>query len=99
MIACKRRGAGSHDTFGRVLAAFNPKEFESYFIRWMKGLCLAFAGQIVAIGGKTVRGSHQCSEHTVHLVSTYGSGLGMVLGQVRTTDKSNEAQTASRIAS
>jgi predicted transposase YbfD/YdcC len=59
-------------------------------IRWMSGLCPALVGQVVAIDGKTVRGSHQRGQRAIHLVSAYGSGLGMVLGQVRTADKSNE---------
>ncbi|WP_397282632.1 ISAs1 family transposase [Pandoraea sputorum] len=45
---------------------------------------------MVAIDGKTVRGLPQRGERALHLVSAYGSGLGMVLGQVRTAQKSNE---------
>jgi predicted transposase YbfD/YdcC len=84
------QGIPSHDTFGRVFAALNPKQFEACFIRWMTGMCPALTGQVVAIDGKTVRGSHQRGERAIHLVSAYGSGLGAVLGQVRTADKSNE---------
>ncbi|WP_321900126.1 ISAs1 family transposase [Paraburkholderia heleia] len=53
-----RNGIPSHDTFGRVLATLNPKQFEACFMRWMSHLCPALAGQVVAIRGKTVRGSH-----------------------------------------
>jgi predicted transposase YbfD/YdcC len=84
------QGIPSHDTFGRVFAALNPKQFEACFIRWMSGLCPTLAGQVIAIDGKTVRGSHQRGQRAIHLVSAYGSGLGVVLGQVRTADKSNE---------
>ena len=56
------QGIPSHDTFGRVLAALNPKQFEACFIRWMSGLCPTLAGQVVAIDGKSVRGSHQRGE-------------------------------------
>jgi hypothetical protein len=80
----------SHDSFGRVFAALNPKQFEACFIRWMSGLCPALAGQVVAVDGKTVRGSRQRGERAIHLVSAYGSGLGMALGQVRTAENSNE---------
>jgi predicted transposase YbfD/YdcC len=37
-----------------------------------------------------VRGSRQADQRAIHLVSAYGAGLGLVLGQVRTADKSNE---------
>jgi predicted transposase YbfD/YdcC len=84
------RGIPSHDTFGRVFAALDPKQFEACFIRWMSHLFPALADQVVAIDGKTVRGSRQADQRAIHLVSAYGAGLGMVLGQVRTSGKSNE---------
>jgi predicted transposase YbfD/YdcC len=83
-------GVPSHDTFGRVFAALDPRQFEACFIRWMKGLCPALTDQVVAIDGKTVRGSRRRDERAIHLVSAYASTLGMALGQVRTAQKSNE---------
>ncbi|WP_050810770.1 ISAs1 family transposase [Burkholderia ambifaria] len=56
----------------------------------MSSACPALAGQVVAIDGKTVRGSHHSGERAIHLVSAYGCGLGAVLGQLRTAEKSNE---------
>lgn len=73
-----------------MFAALDPNQFEACFIRWMNGLCPVLAGQTVAIDGKTVRGSHQRGKRAIHQVSAYGSGLGVVLGQVRTAVKSNE---------
>ncbi|CAE6737009.1 ISAs1 family transposase ISTha2 [Paraburkholderia domus] len=83
-------GIASHDTFGRVFAALDAQQFEACFMRWTTHLCPALADQVVAIDGKTVRGSHRGDQRALHLVSAYGSGLGVVLGQVRTTNKSNE---------
>ncbi|WP_321899964.1 ISAs1 family transposase [Paraburkholderia heleia] len=84
------QGIPSHDTFGRVFAALDPIQFEACFVRWMSRLFPSLADQVVAIDGKTVRGSHRNGQDAIHLVSAYGSGLGMVLGQVRTAEKSNE---------
>lgn len=53
-------------------------------------MCSALVDQVMAIDGKTVRGSRQAGQRAIHLVSAYGIGLGVVLGQVRTADKSNE---------
>ncbi|OJA85846.1 ISAs1 family transposase [Burkholderia ubonensis] len=83
-------GIPSHDTFGRVFAALNARQFEACFMRWMSPLLPTLSGQVVAIDGKTVRGSHRNGERAIHLVSAFGSGLGAMLGQVRTADKSNE---------
>ncbi|VVE54730.1 ISAs1 family transposase [Pandoraea sputorum] len=88
-----KNGIPSHDAFGRVFAALDPEQFEACFVRWMSGLCPALAGQVVAIDGKTIRRSHQRGERAIHRVSAYGSGLGVVLGQVRTAQKSNEITT------
>jgi hypothetical protein len=84
------QGIPSHDTFGRVFAALNPKQSEACFIRWMKHLCPALADQVVAIYRKTVCGSRQADQRATHLVSAYGGEMGVVLGRVRTADKSNE---------
>ncbi len=37
-------GIPSHDTFGRVFAALNSRQFDACFIRWMSTLCPALAG-------------------------------------------------------
>lgn len=39
---------------------------------------------------RAARDPHQRGERAIHLVSAYGSGLGALLGQVRTADKNNE---------
>ncbi|CAG4885707.1 ISAs1 family transposase ISAzo3 [Paraburkholderia saeva] len=85
-----RNGIASHDTFGRVFAALDARQFEACFVRWVSGICPAVAGQVVAIDGKTVRRSHGMGRSAIHLVSAYCGTLGATLGQVRTADKSNE---------
>ena len=67
-------GIPSHDAFGRVFAALDAQQFEACFIRWTAQLCPALADQVVAIDGKTVRGSRG-DQRALHLVSAYGSGL------------------------
>jgi hypothetical protein len=56
-----------------VFAALYPKQFEACFTRSMSDLCLTLAGQVVAINGKTVRGSHQRGQRAIHLVSAYAT--------------------------
>ncbi len=51
-------GIPSHDTFGRVLAMLDAKQFEASFIEWIRRVSQVTQGQIVAIDGKTVRRSH-----------------------------------------
>jgi len=45
-------GIPSHDTFGRVFALIDPKQFEASFVRWVQGISKTVKG-VVAIDGKT----------------------------------------------
>ena len=83
-------GIASHDTFGRVFALLDAQRFEECFIDWMRRLCPTLARQLVPVDGKSVRGSHDGGVGMLHLVSAWHSAAGMVLGEVRTADKSNE---------
>jgi len=84
-------GIPSHDTFGRVFSLLSPKAFQSCFSNWMRSLTGVFEG-MVAIDGKTLRRSHDRSSNrsAIHMVSAWASENGVVLGQVKTDEKSNE---------
>jgi len=83
-------GVASHDTFGRVFALLNAAVFERCFIRWMRSICGAFEGLQVAVDGKTVRRSQSAGQKAIHLVSAFAHGLWLTLGQVKTSEQSNE---------
>jgi predicted transposase YbfD/YdcC len=83
-------GIASHDTFTRVFELLDAQVFESCFIRWMQHLCPSLAGEVIAIDGKSVRRSHDGEKRMTHLVSAWHSTAGIILGQVKTADKSNE---------
>jgi predicted transposase YbfD/YdcC len=85
-------GIPSHDTFNRVFNLICPKEFQQCFIGWIKAISKVTGGEVVAIDGKTLRGSHnrKSSKAAIHMVSAWGSANGLVLGQVKTEEKSNE---------
>jgi predicted transposase YbfD/YdcC len=85
-------GIPSHDTFGRVFAALEAEAFQTSFARWVEGVFRATRGQVVPIDGKTVRRSHDKSigKDAIHMVSAWASETGIVLGQRKVNDKSNE---------
>jgi predicted transposase YbfD/YdcC len=83
-------GIASHDTFTRVFSLLDAKVFETCFIGWMQDLCPSVAGHVIPIDGKSVRRSHDGEQRMVHLVSAWHSTTGVILGQVKTADKSNE---------
>jgi predicted transposase YbfD/YdcC len=85
-------GIPSHDTFGRVFALLEPKAFEVCFLSWLRSLTIDLKKEIIALDGKTVRGSgnKQQGEPALHLVSAWAAKNRMMLAQVKTPDKSNE---------
>ena len=84
-------GIPSHDTFGRVFSLLSPTEFQSCFTRWMRSLTGVFEG-LVAVDGKTLRRSHdrRSNRAAIHMVSAWAIENSLVLGQVKTDEKSNE---------
>ena len=44
-------GIPSHDTFGRVFARLDPKQFEACFLRWVQSISEEIKG-VIAVDGK-----------------------------------------------
>ncbi len=90
-------GPPTQDVFLNVFAALDPAAFSSVFVSWMKvvGTRLSLVAKHIAIDGKTSRrcfdrdenGKKVCSLHTV---SAWMGEEGLVLGQQKTLEKSNE---------
>lgn len=85
-------GIPSHDTFNRVFAALDPKQFRACFGRWMAAVAAVLPTQVIALDGKTVRGSRDgaSGKAAIHMVSAWASANRLVLAQVKVDDKSNE---------
>src|SRR5438552_3571451 len=92
-------GIPSHDTIGRIFALLDPKALEEAFRRWTAAIATLTKGEVVAIDGKTLRRSFQTADRTafVHMVSAWAAGNRMVLGQIKTDDKSNEITAIPRL--
>ena len=84
-------GTPSDDTLRRFFRAIDPAQFQRLFIEWIRAwLHPEVADKVVAIDGKTLRGSHNGEQLPIHLVSAFASEAGIVLGQIKTHEKSNE---------
>ena len=84
-------GIPSHDTFNRFYAALDPEEFERVFSAWVQSLTKKYPGDVVAIDGKTMRGSRRKGFHSAtHIVSAWSNSNRLILGQVKVEEKSNE---------
>jgi predicted transposase YbfD/YdcC len=85
-----RNGIPSHDTFNRVFAALDPKQFLDCFLRWTQSLRQAVSQEIVALDGKALRRAFHKDQSVKYVVSAWAESNGLVLGQLKVADKSNE---------
>ena len=83
-------GIPSHDTFERVFENIDSEAFNKAFIDWVKGIASNSEGRIIAIDGKTSRGSHDGEKSAVHIVNAWVDENDLILGQLKTFKKSNE---------
>lgn len=88
-------GIPSHDTFRRVFMLIKPAAFQDSFLNWVKSVFEVSSGSLVNIDGKQLRGSRSKKEardgtEGLRIVSAWAVENSLVLGQVKTSEKSNE---------
>jgi len=84
-------GIPSHDTFRRFFSLLSATTFQDFFTDWIKDVAERVEG-VIAIDGKTLRRSHdrRLGKKAIHMVSAWAVENRLVLGQVKTEEKSNE---------
>ena len=87
-----KEGIPVDDTLARVMRKLETKAFQACFMEWIQSVSDVTSGDIIAIDGKTLRRSHdrRAGVPTIHMVSAWSSENGLVLGQEKTAEKSNE---------
>src|SRR5215211_6601361 len=84
-------GIPSHDTFRRVFLRINPKQFQEAFLVWVRGVAQVTDGEVIAIDGKQARGARTADgKEGLRLVSAWACEQRLVLGQLKTEEKSDE---------
>ena len=89
------KGVAPAQTLRRALRALNPKALQGAFSSWVASLQAKISGQnpgVVAIDGKTLRGSKQDRNGSgaLHVVSAYAHAAGLVLAARAVETKGNE---------
>lgn len=74
-----------------VIAYLNPEELRDCFIEWVQSITAISEGRVVSLDGKRLCNSGSDGKKGfIHMVSTWCSGNNMVMGLVKTDEKSNE---------
>lgn len=95
-------GIPSHDTFRRVFMRIKPAEFQRSFLSWVKELASMVKAELVSIDGKHLRGTRsredqRAGREGLRMVSAWAAKQRLVLGQVKTQEKSNEITAIPRL--
>jgi len=86
-------GIPSHDTINRVISSLNAEKFGALFINWVNSIKdNNILKEVIAIDGKTLRRSKDSfhNQPAIHIVNAWASSNELVLGQLKTENKSNE---------
>nr|WP_239984994.1 ISAs1 family transposase [Sporolactobacillus pectinivorans] len=85
-------GIPSHDTFARVFSLLDPETVERCFMNWTADVYTLTEGEIVAIDGKTLRGSHHraANKRAIHTLCAWATEQKAVLARRKVEGKTNE---------
>ena len=81
-------------TYSRVFRRIDVADFEARVGRWIQARLGPDDAPLLAIDGKTARGSRDGGVPGVHLVSAYAPDVHAVLAQLRVDAKTNEHKAA-----
>ena len=92
-------GVPSHDCIAYVLSRLSPTQFRECFVSWAQAVTEHTGGELIAVDGKTARGSRDRKNNRspLHMVSAWACHNRLVLGQVATDEKSNEITAIPRL--
>ena len=85
------RALPSESTIRRVLERVNADDLDARVSSWLRTRVGAIGGRrVIAVDGKTMRGARGAGERAPHLLAALDQAGGVVVGQRRVADKSNE---------
>jgi hypothetical protein len=83
-------GIPHHDVYRRVMSRIKPEEIERCFMNRVRTVKKEYEREIIATGGKTVRGHFKTGGKALHVASAWAKENRPVFGRAQTEEKSNE---------
>lgn len=86
------------DTIARIISAIKPELFRECFLHWMQSVHELTQGELVAIDGKTLRGSYNREDRlsTIHMISVYASDSVERRGCVKQPEQASQLSHSGR---
>ena len=76
--------------FQRIFAIIKPEQLEKCFRNWVNAEYKIEDREVISLDGKTLCGSRDDNYNHIHMISAWANKTGIVLGQMRVDEKSNE---------
>lgn len=83
-------GVPSEPTLCRFFSWVDPNCFLQILMAWVKVLSPNLHDKLIAIDGKTIRGSHDGFVRPVHVLSAFSADTKLVIGHLKVEEKTNE---------
>ena len=85
-------GIPSHYTISRTISLIDPESLRNCFEAWVNQICELIEDDIIALDGKTIRGSsHKIgNKKAAHIISAFSVRKKITLAETTTPEKSNE---------
>lgn len=83
-------GIPSKTTVCTLLGSINKNKFEQWFCNWNASLSSKLPKELIAIDGKTIRGSKRKDIKASHVLNAFATQRGLVLAQLKVDGKTNE---------
>ncbi len=94
LLGFTRRRGLCKATYSRIFRRIDIQDFEFRVAQWIQGRLGSDDASLIAIDGKTVRGSRDGDIPGNHLVAAFAPDVRAVVGQLRVDAKTNEHKAA-----
>tara|TARA_R110002049_G_scaffold289943_2_gene473147 strand:+ start:1937 stop:3070 length:1134 start_codon:yes stop_codon:yes gene_type:complete len=85
-----KNGIPAKSTLCTIMSGLEKTALESWFNKGFKEITSILPEDLVTIDGKSLRGTKSFNNKTVHMVHAFATKQGLVIGQKKVSDKSNE---------
>jgi hypothetical protein len=83
-------GIPRHDVYRRVMSRIKPEKIEHCFMNRARAVRNEYEREIIATGGKTVRGHFNTGWKALHVMSARATENRLVFGHAQREENSNE---------